>query len=433
MRMIDLITKKQNKAELNEEEIRFIVEGYTQGSIPDYQMSAFAMAVYFMGMTHEEASHLTIAMAESGDQIDLSAIEGIKVDKHSTGGVGDTTTLVLAPLVASCGVPVAKMSGRGLGHTGGTIDKLEAIAGFKYELPIETFIDLVNKNKVAVVGQTGNLTPADKKLYALRDVTGTVQSIPLIASSIMSKKIAAGADAIVLDVKIGAGAFMKTVEEAEELAHLMVQIGQQLNRKTLAVISDMNQPLGYAIGNALEVKEAIETLQGKGPEDLTELCLVLGSQMLLAAETVSSLEEGKKLLQSKIDNGDALEKFRQMIDAQEGDSSVIDHPEKLVQAKYQIPLLATQDGVLSEWIANEVGEAAMMLGAGRETLEDTIDPSVGMILHAKVGDKVTKGQPLLTIHSNRENVDDVMAKLQQVYTISTAAEAPTLIHKVITD
>ncbi|MGO4937733.1 pyrimidine-nucleoside phosphorylase [Fundicoccus sp. Sow4_H7] len=433
MRMIDLITNKQNKAELTEEEIRFIVEGYTQGSIPDYQMSAFAMAVYFMGMTHEEASHLTIAMAESGDQMDLSAIEGIKVDKHSTGGVGDTTTLVLAPLVASCGVPVAKMSGRGLGHTGGTIDKLEAIAGFKYELPIERFIDLVNKNKVAVVGQTGNLTPADKKLYALRDVTGTVQSIPLIASSIMSKKIAAGADAIVLDVKIGAGAFMKTVEEAEELAHLMVQIGQQLNRKTLAVISDMNQPLGYAIGNALEVKEAIETLQGKGPEDLTELCLVLGSQMLLAAETVSSLEEGKELLQSKIDNGEALEKFRQMIDAQEGDSSVIDHPEKLVQAKYQIPLLATQDGVLSEWIANEVGEAAMMLGAGRETLEDTIDPSVGMILHAKVGDKVTKGQPLLTIHSNRENVDDVMAKLQQVYTISTAAEAPTLIHKVITD
>lgn len=433
MRMIDLITKKQNKAELNEEEIRFIVEGYTQGSIPDYQMSAFAMAVYFMGMTHEEASHLTIAMAESGDQIDLSAIEGIKVDKHSTGGVGDTTTLVLAPLVASCGVPVAKMSGRGLGHTGGTIDKLEAIAGFKYELPIETFIELVNKNKVAVVGQTGNLTPADKKLYALRDVTGTVQSIPLIASSIMSKKIAAGADAIVLDVKIGAGAFMKTVEEAEELAHLMVQIGQQLNRKTLAVISDMNQPLGYAIGNALEVKEAIETLQGKGPEDLTELCLVLGSQMLLAAETVSSLEEGKELLQSKIDNGEALEKFRQMIDAQEGDSSVIDHPEKLVQAKYQIPLSATQDGVLSEWIANEVGEAAMMLGAGRETLEDTIDPSVGIILHAKVGDKVTKGQTLLTIHSNRENIDDVMAKLQQVYTISTAAEAPTLIHKVITD
>ncbi|UUX32797.1 pyrimidine-nucleoside phosphorylase [Fundicoccus culcitae] len=433
MRMVDLITKKQNNDELTEAEIRFIIEGYTDGSIPDYQMSAFAMAVYFTGMTHEEAAYLTIAMAESGDQIDLSAIEGIKVDKHSTGGVGDTTTLVLAPLVASCGVPVAKMSGRGLGHTGGTIDKLEAIPGFEYELPIEEFIELVNKNKVAVVGQTGNLTPADKKLYALRDVTGTVQSTPLIASSIMSKKIAAGADAIVLDVKIGAGAFMKTVEEAEELAHLMVEIGQQLGRKTLAVISDMNQPLGYAIGNALEVKEAIATLQGKGPADLTELCLVLGAQMLLAAQAVDNLEEGRQLLQSKIDNGEGLAKFRQMIEAQHGDASVIDHPEKLAQAQYQIPFEAPESGVLANWVANQVGEAAMMLGAGRETLEDTIDPAVGIVLHAKVGDKVEQGDALLTIHANRPNVDDVIEKLNHAFEIKDHAQAPTLIHKVITD
>lgn len=433
MRMVDLITKKQNNDELTEAEIRFIIEGYTDGSIPDYQMSAFAMAVYFTGMTHEEAAYLTIAMAESGDQIDLSAIEGIKVDKHSTGGVGDTTTLVLAPLVASCGVPVAKMSGRGLGHTGGTIDKLEAIPGFEYELPIEEFIELVNKNKVAVVGQTGNLTPADKKLYALRDVTGTVQSTPLIASSIMSKKIAAGADAIVLDVKIGAGAFMKTVEEAEELAHLMVEIGQQLGRKTLAVISDMNQPLGYAIGNALEVKEAIATLQGKGPADLTELCLVLGAQMLLAAQAVDNLEGGRQLLQSKIDNGEGLAKFRQMIEAQHGDASVIDHPEKLAQAQYQIPFEAPESGVLANWVANQVGEAAMMLGAGRETLEDTIDPAVGIVLHAKVGDKVEQGDALLTIHANRPNVDDVIEKLNHAFEIKDHAQAPTLIHKVITD
>lgn len=431
MRMTDIIEKKQHKQALTPEEIRFVVEGFTDGSIPDYQMSALAMAIYFNGMNEEEASHLTMAMVESGDQIDLSQIEGIKVDKHSTGGVGDTTTLVLAPLVASCGVPVAKMSGRGLGHTGGTIDKLEAIEGFSVELSSEDFIESVNKHKIAVVGQSGNLTPADKKLYALRDVTCTVQSIPLIASSIMSKKIAAGADAIVLDVKTGKGAFMKTVEEAEELAHAMVRIGSQVGRKTLAIISDMSQPLGYAVGNALEVREAIDTLKGEGPEDLTELCLVLGAQMLMAANIVTTLEEGKELLQSQIDNGHALEVFKEFIINQGGDASVVDYPENLPQATYQIPFLAERDGILSEWIADEVGVAAMMLGAGRATKEDTIDPAVGIVLTAKVGDTVRRGEPLAILHSNREDVTDVMARLKTAVTIGEAAYPAPLIYKVI--
>src|SRR5699024_4498608 len=335
MRVVDIIEKKQMGEELTEAEIRFMVEGLTDKSIPDYQMSAWMMAVYFQGMDEKEASHLTMAMVESGDQIDLSGIDGVKVDKHSTGGVGDTTTIVLAPLVASAGVPVAKMSGRGLGHTGGTLDKFEAIEGFKIEVPIEKFIELVNKNKVAVVGQTGNLAPADKKMYSLRDVTSTVQSIPLIASSIMSKKIASGADAIVLDVKVGGGALMKTVDDARQLAKTMVQIGEQVNRKTLAVISDMSQPLGFAVGNALEIKEAIDTLKGEGPSDLTELCLVLGSQMLMAANKVETLEEGKALLQEKIDNGDALETLRQFIEHQGGNPAVVDDPSLLPQAAYQ--------------------------------------------------------------------------------------------------
>ena len=433
MRVVDLIEKKQAGLALSQEEINFLIAGYTDGTIPDYQMSALAMAIYFQGMTEEEASYLTMAMVKSGDEIDLSAIHGVKVDKHSTGGVGDTTTLVLAPLVAACGVPVAKMSGRGLGHTGGTTDKLEAIPGFSVTLSPQDFIDHVNRYKIAVVGQSGNLTPADKKLYALRDVTGTVQSIPLIASSIMSKKIAAGADAIVLDVKTGEGAFMKTLADAEALAHTMVKIGHQVGRKTLAVISDMSQPLGYMIGNALEVKEAIQTLQGKGPEDLTELCLVLGGQMLLAANRVASLEEGKALLQEQIDSGRALEVFKTFLANQGGDTRIVDNPDLLPQARYQIPLLAQSSGVVSQWVADEVGVAAMMLGAGRETKEDIIDPAVGIELCAKVGDPIQEGQPLAILHSNREDVSEVLARLSAAISIADSAQVPELIRKVIVE
>ena len=433
MRVVDLIEKKQAGLALSQEEINFLIAGYTDGTIPDYQMSALAMAIYFQGMTEEEASYLTMAMVKSGDEIDLSAIHGVKVDKHSTGGVGDTTTLVLAPLVAACGVPVAKMSGRGLGHTGGTTDKLEAIPGFSVTLSPQDFIDHVNRYKIAVVGQSGNLTPADKKLYALRDVTGTVQSIPLIASSIMSKKIAAGADAIVLDVKTGEGAFMKTLADAEALAHTMVKIGHQVGRKTLAVISDMSQPLGYMIGNALEVKEAIKTLQGQGPEDLTELCLVLGGQMLLAANQVSSLEEGKALLQEQIDSGRALEVFKTFLANQGGDTRIVDNPDLLPQARYQIPLLAQSSGVVSQWVADEVGVAAMMLGAGRETKEDIIDPAVGIELCAKVGDPIQEGQPLAILHSNREDVSEVLARLSAAISIADSAQVPALIHKIIVE
>lgn len=433
MRVVDLIEKKQAGLALSQEEIKFLIAGYTDGTIPDYQMSALAMAIYFQGMTEEEASYLTMAMVKSGDEIDLSAIHGVKVDKHSTGGVGDTTTLVLAPLVAACGVPVAKMSGRGLGHTGGTTDKLEAIPGFSVTLSPQDFIDHVNRYKIAVVGQSGNLTPADKKLYALRDVTGTVQSIPLIASSIMSKKIAAGADAIVLDVKTGEGAFMKTLADAEALAHTMVKIGHQVGRKTLAVISDMSQPLGYMIGNALEVKEAIQTLQGKGPEDLTELCLVLGGQMLLAANRVTSLEEGKALLQEQIDSGRALEVFKTFLANQGGDTRIVDNPDLLPQARYQIPCLAQSTGLVSQWVADEVGVAAMMLGAGRETKEDIIDPAVGIELCVKVGDPIQAGQPLAILHSNREDVSEVLDRLSAAVTIADSAQAPALIHKIIVE
>ena len=433
MRVVDLIEKKQAGLALSQEEINFLIAGYTDGTIPDYQMSALAMAIYFQGMTEEEASYLTMAMVKSGDEIDLSAIHGVKVDKHSTGGVGDTTTLVLAPLVAACGVPVAKMSGRGLGHTGGTTDKLEAIPGFSVTLSPQDFIDHVNRYKIAVVGQSGNLTPADKKLYTLRDVTGTVQSIPLIASSIMSKKIAAGADAIVLDVKTGEGAFMKTLADAEALAHTMVKIGHQVGRKTLAVISDMSQPLGYMIGNALEVKEAIQTLQGKGPEDLTELCLVLGGQMLLAANRVTSLEEGKALLQAQIDSGRALEVFKTFLANQGGDTRIVDNPDLLPQARYHIPFLAQSSGLVSQWVADEVGVAAMMLGAGRETKEDIIDPAVGIELCVKVGDSIQAGQPLAIIHSNREEVSEVLDRLSAAVTIADSAQAPALIHKIIVE
>lgn len=433
MRMVDIIEKKRDGQTLTKEEIEFFIEGYTNGDIPDYQASSLAMAIFFQDMNEEERAALTMAMVNSGDVIDLSKVNGIKVDKHSTGGVGDTTTLVLAPLVAAVGVPVAKMSGRGLGHTGGTIDKLESIDGFHVEISEADFIKLVNEDQVAVIGQTGNLTPADKKLYALRDVTGTVNSIPLIASSIMSKKIAAGADAIVLDVKTGNGAFMKTLEDAEALAHAMVSIGNNVGRNTMAIISDMSQPLGRAIGNALELKEAIDTLNGQGPEDLTELVLTLGSQMVVLAERASTLEEARQLLNEAIENGSALDKFKTFLENQGGDASVVDSPELLPTAEYQIDYKAKSSGVVSELIANEIGVASMMLGAGRQTKEDDIDLSVGIVVNKKVGDNVNEGESLLTIHSNRENVDDVIKKLDESIEIKAQAKTPTLIHKIITE
>lgn len=429
--MIELIERKQAGLALTQAEIYDMIRAYTKGDIPDYQMSAFLMAVYFQGMTFEEASYLTQAMAESGDQIDLSAIAGVKVDKHSTGGVGDTTTLVLAPLVASLGVPVAKMSGRGLGHTGGTIDKLEAIPGFHTEISTETFVDLVNANQVALMGQTGNLTPADKKLYALRDVTGTVQSIPLIASSIMSKKIAAGADAIVLDVKVGDGAFMKTIEDARTLAETMVQIGEQLNRRTLAVISSMEQPLGFAIGNALEVKEAIATLRGEGPADLTELTLTLGAQMLIASGKVQSMDEGIALLQAQIQNGQAIERFKTFISNQGGDASVVDQPERLAEAAHKLPVKAQKAGKVAAWHAHLVGEAARLVGAGRLVITDEIDPAVGITLERKVGDSVEEGDVLAYLHVNDQDPTRALALLEEAVELSQEATAPPLIIETI--
>ncbi|MBL7566019.1 pyrimidine-nucleoside phosphorylase [Staphylococcus saccharolyticus] len=433
MRMVDIIEKKRDGKALNTEEIEFFVSGYTNGDIPDYQVSSLAMAIFFQDMNDDERAALTMAMVNSGDKIDLSKINGVKVDKHSTGGVGDTTTLVLAPLVASVGVPVAKMSGRGLGHTGGTIDKLESVRGFNVEISEKDFVQLVNDKKVAVVGQSGNLTPADKKLYALRDITGTVNSIPLIASSIMSKKIAAGADAIVLDVKTGSGAFMKTLGDAEALAHAMVRIGNNVGRNTMAIISDMSQPLGRAIGNALELKEAIDTLKGRGPKDLTELVLTLGSQMVVLAEKASTLEEARELLKKAIQSGSALAKFKTFLSNQGGDASIIDYPERLPSARYQIQFQAKKDGIITEMIANEIGVASMMLGAGRQTKEDKIDLGVGIVLNKKVGDHVIEGDSILTIHSNKEQVDDILDKLNESITIEDKGEVPILIHKIITE
>lgn len=431
MRMVDLIEKKQDNEVLTSDEIKWIIDGYTNERIPDYQMSALLMAIYFNGMTDEELQALTMAMVKSGDEFDLSAIEGIKVDKHSTGGVGDTTTLVLAPLVASVGVPVPKMSGRGLGHTGGTLDKLESIEGFHIEITEDEFAELVNKNKLALVGQTGNLTPADKKIYALRDVTGTVGSIPLIASSIMSKKIASGANAIVLDVKVGTGAFMKDIKAAEQLAKTMVALGNGVGRNTMAVISDMSQPLGEAIGNALEVKEAIDTLKGEGPEDLTELSLVLGSQMAYLGGVGEDLDDARRLLEENIANGKALEKFRIFVEAQGGNPEVIDNPELLPQAEFKIPVKAEQSGVVSAIDAEELGIAGMLLGAGRETKDSELDLAAGLILHKKIGDSVEKGETLVTIHSNKQDVQSSVDKILANIEISEAAEPVQLIHEVI--
>ena len=433
MRMVDLIEKKRDGNELSKEEIEYIVTNYTNGKIPDYQVSALLMAIFYQDMTNEEITNLTLAIANSGDVIDLSSLEGIKVDKHSTGGVGDTTTLILAPLVASVGVTVAKMSGRGLGYTGGTLDKLEAIPGFQIELSDEEFVRIVNESKVAVIGQSGNLAPADKKLYALRDVTATVDSLPLIASSIMSKKIAAGADAIVLDVTTGDGAFMKNIEDARRLAKTMTSIGKLANRETVAVISDMSEPLGEAIGNSLEVVEAIETLQGNGPEDLVEMCYALGSQMVVLAGKAKTTDEARTLLQEALESGKALAKFKEMIQNQGGDPAIVEHPERILTARYTMELPAKQSGVASKIVANELGIAAMMLGAGRKTKEEDIDHAVGLKLHKKIGDTVTKGESLLTIYSNDEEITSVIELLYKNIVIGESAMKPTLIHDIITE
>ena len=433
MRMVDLIEKKRDGNELSKEEIEYIVTNYTNGKIPDYQVSALLMAIFYQDMTNEEITNLTLAIANSGDVIDLSSLEGIKVDKHSTGGVGDTTTLILAPLVASVGVTVAKMSGRGLGYTGGTLDKLEAIPGFQIELSDEAFVRIVNESKVAVIGQSGNLAPADKKLYALRDVTATVDSLPLIASSIMCKKIAAGADAIVLDVTTGDGAFMKNIEDARRLAKTMTSIGKLANRETVAVISDMSEPLGEAIGNSLEVVEAIETLQGNGPEDLVEMCYALGSQMVVLAGKAKTIDEARTLLQEALESGKALAKFKEMIQNQGGDPTIVEQPERILTARYTMELPAKQSGVVSKIVANELGIAAMMLGAGRKTKEDDIDHAVGLKLHKKIGDTVTKGESLLTIYSNDKEISSVIELLYKNIEIGESAMKPTLIHDIITE
>jgi pyrimidine-nucleoside phosphorylase len=433
MRMVELIERKRDGHGLSESEIDYVIQGYTSGEIPDYQMSAFAMAIYFQGMSPEERVHLTMAMVESGEQIDLSGIQGIKVDKHSTGGVGDTTTMIVAPMVAAVGVPVAKMSGRGLGHTGGTIDKLESVPGFNVEIDIKQFNHLVNTNHIAVVGQSGNLTPADKKLYGLRDVTATVESIPLIASSIMSKKIASGADAIVLDVKLGSGAFMKELKDAQELARCMVDIGNRVGRTTVAIISDMNQPLGNAVGNALEIREAIETLQGRGSRNLYELCLTLGSHMVKLAHKADNLEDARKLLEDAVSSGKALETFRTFLSAQGGDARVIEDPSRLPAAPFVYELKALEDGFIASIEADEIGTAAMLLGAGRQTKESLIDLSVGLVLHRKIGDAVQKGDTLVTIHANSEHNPEVEQIIYAAYSISrTQVLSPKLIYEVIT-
>lgn len=420
--MYDLILKKKRGVELTNEEICYMINGYTKGDIPDYQMSAMMMAICFQGMTPEETKNLTLAMAESGDMLDLSAIEGVKVDKHSTGGVGDKTSLVLGPMVASLGVAVAKMSGRGLGHTGGTIDKLESFTGFTTGISKETFIKNVNEIHMAIAGQTADLAPADKKLYALRDVTGTVDQMSLIASSIMSKKLASGADAIVLDVKTGDGAFMKTLEDSKALAEAMVSIGKLAGKKMAAIISDMDQPLGNAVGNILEVKEAIDTLHGKGPKDLEELVLALGSYMVVAAKKADTLEEAREKLALSLQNGSAFDTFKKFVVAQGGCEEEVLHPEKLPVAKYVEDVLCDEDGYVAKIQTEEIGRISLLLGGGRETKESKIDLTVGLVLNKKRGDKVQKGDVLATIHANdREKLAQAKDRLRKAYTITRSA------------
>lgn len=418
MRMYDLIVKKRDGGVLCKEEIAFMIDEYTAGNIPDYQMSAMMMAVYFRGMNESETLNLTMAMAHSGEMLDLSGIRGVKVDKHSTGGVGDKTSLALTPMVAACGIKVAKMSGRGLGHTGGTIDKLESFPGFSTEISTEFFIENVNRHGIAIMGQTKDLAPADKKLYALRDVTATVDQMSLIASSIMSKKLAAGADAIVLDVKTGSGAFMKKEEDSFALAREMVRIGNGAGRKTIAVVSDMDQPLGCAVGNALEVKEALDTLQGRGPADFTQLCMTLGTQMLLAGGVADEEEAARDMLQEAISSGKALDKFAEFIEAQGGSREDVYHPERLPQAAIQEEVIAPCDGVITHIRCDEIGMVSLILGGGRETKESKVDLSVGLILYKKCGDHVRKGEPLAILHANsREKLEEAKKRFLEAYRI----------------
>lgn len=432
MRMVDIIVKKRMGESLTKEEIDFFVNGFTNGQIPDYQASSLAMAIVFQGMNKKEIGQLTDAMLHSGDTIDLSQIKGIKVDKHSTGGVGDKTSLVLGPLVSACGAKLAKMSGRGLGHTGGTLDKLESIPGVSINISKEDFIKQVNDIGIAIVGQTGSLVPADKKLYALRDVTGTVESIPLISSSIMSKKLASGSDTILLDVKFGSGAFMKTLDQARELAHTMVDIGDELKRDTRAIITDMNEPLGLAIGNNLEVIEAINTLNGHGPSDLVELCTKAGAIMLMQAKVVSTMEEGEKLIASKIESKEGLDKLAQLVKAQGGDESYIYHPEKFERAKYIVDVVSSNEGYIKEINALEIGEAAMKLGAGRATKEDVIDPTSGIVLNKKVGSFVKKNDALCTIYTNKEDYSSLLEEVKNSFKFSNEkVEVNPIIYEVI--
>lgn len=432
MRMVDLIEKKKDGFKHTPEEIHFIVAGYTKGDIPDYQMSAWLMAVCFQGLDKEETAILTKEMMHSGDVIDLSRIQGIKVDKHSTGGVGDKTSLVLGPIVAACGVPVAKMSGRGLGHTGGTLDKLESIPGLHIMIDEEDFVKQVNDCGLAIIGQSGHLDPADKKMYALRDVTATVSCIPLIASSIMSKKLAAGSDAILLDVKYGDGAFMNTIEEAKELARTMIEIGDSLGKDTRATISNMSQPLGYAIGNSLEVKEAIDTLNGHGPEDLLELCLQAGSHMLIQAQKTDSLITARKMLEDAIESKKALRTLCAMVKAQGGDDAFIRHPEMFPKAKEVIPVYSQKTGYVKDLKAKPLGIVSMKLGGGRETTDDEIDYSVGLILHKKIGDFVKKGDVLVEVHTNTGLSKELQKDILDAYEFSNEfVNKPILIDEVL--
>ena len=431
MRMVDVIDQKRNGGVLSDEQLQFFVGGVVDGSLPDYQISALLMAIYFQGMTDREQTQLTMKMMHSGERLDLSKIPGIKVDKHSTGGVGDKTSLPLAAMVAALGIPVPMISGRGLGHTGGTLDKLEAIPGFQVELSEQDFIKQVAEEKLAIVGATRDVAPADKKIYALRDVTDTVDSIPLIASSIMSKKLASGTDALVIDVKTGAGAFMKTEDSAVKLAKALVAIGKRAGLKCEAVISDMNQPLGSKIGNTLEIEETLDLLKGKGPKDLLELVLELGSRMVVMGQQAASLAEARAKLEQTIADGSALARFKAMIKAQHGDPNVVDDYSLMPHAKYQIEYPAQKDGVIAKLTADEIGMASMLMGGGRQKADDQLDYAVGIELHKKIGDSVQKGESIMTIWSNREDIDDVKELLDQAIAIEESAQQPTLIHETI--